>query len=502
MTSNEEFIRRLSQDSTTNEELIRKSIDPPSLVVSKHGDAADPDAKSGPHNPGLPKLGDAVDLDVPCFAVNRGQRGGFKGVRRIEQTWRVSSVDDAIVTLASLEGSYVVRATRDRWTVDRSAAGLWVFRLPNKALIFEGANIDEVTVKDGAPVVPESVREARPVYPAPTQPLSREPTVSATGRNNQKTTSDERRVARPPRSAGESTASKMQRTPGSGHHVNWPWFILGCVFVVAGLALVFWAFALGEITPARRFLLLWILPLVSGVACGCFAGSIRITGPLGTLAVVATGGFAVWLLSFFLLVRIPVDNPNDREPFSREVYEKWKRQHPAEAQSFRDVSEAEATVWYQFFQNGVIYYVTSHNDVFILSSDGGDSRYTRVAKPPTLISHTNQYGDVNERLFDELLPKGTSGEARLSYLELLQTRRIVGGIGTVYVGEGLLETLGEPLQPERLIQNALLSVASDGTRLLINVVNAPTDEVDQENIRAVITLKSDGRFLRDVVWMQ
>lgn len=60
-----------------------------------------------------------------------------------------------------------------------------------------------------------------------------------------------------------------------------------------------------NLTPSRRFLLMWLLPLASGFACGCFAGSLNVSGPLGSLAIAATGGFAVWLLSFFLLPEIP-----------------------------------------------------------------------------------------------------------------------------------------------------------------------------------------------------
>lgn len=48
---------------------------------------------------------------------------------------------------------------------------------------------------------------------------------------------------------------------------------------------------------------MWLLPLSSGFAAGCFVGSLKASGPIGQLAVTATGGFAVWLLSYFLLPR-------------------------------------------------------------------------------------------------------------------------------------------------------------------------------------------------------
>lgn len=85
--------------------------------------------------------------------------------------------------------------------------------------------------------------------------------------------------------------------------VNWPFFIVGCVLLLAALAAFFWGFALGTLTASQRFLLLWLLPLASGFACGCFAGSLHVTGKIGTLATAATGGFAIWVLTFYGLPR-------------------------------------------------------------------------------------------------------------------------------------------------------------------------------------------------------
>jgi uncharacterized protein (TIGR02594 family) len=94
--------------------------------------------------------------------------------------------------------------------------------------------------------------------------------------------------------------------PKATNQIEWQWFIVGCLALVSALASFFWAFSFEKLSPSRRFLLLWMLPLASGFACGCFAGSIKATTK-GTLAVVATGGFAVWLITFFLLQRIPTE---------------------------------------------------------------------------------------------------------------------------------------------------------------------------------------------------
>ena len=83
--------------------------------------------------------------------------------------------------------------------------------------------------------------------------------------------------------------------------IAWPWFIVGCVLLLAALVAFFWGFALGDLTSSQRSLLMWLLPLASGFAAGCFAGSLHATGTVGTVTISAFGGFAVWVLSYFLL---------------------------------------------------------------------------------------------------------------------------------------------------------------------------------------------------------
>jgi hypothetical protein len=74
-----------------------------------------------------------------------------------------------------------------------------------------------------------------------------------------------------------------------------------CLLVAVALAT--WGFALGTLTPDQRQILVWALPLASGFACGSFAGGIsaKAQGILPGLLVTATGGFAVWLITSFML---------------------------------------------------------------------------------------------------------------------------------------------------------------------------------------------------------
>lgn len=93
--------------------------------------------------------------------------------------------------------------------------------------------------------------------------------------------------------------------------VAWPWFIVGCVLLLVAIVGFFWGFAIRNLTSSQHSLLMWILPLSSGFAAGCFAGSLKATGPVGQIAVTATGGFAVWFLSYFLIPKpSPVAPPS------------------------------------------------------------------------------------------------------------------------------------------------------------------------------------------------
>lgn len=105
--------------------------------------------------------------------------------------------------------------------------------------------------------------------------------------------------------------------------------------------MVFWAFAIGDITPARRFLLIWLLPLCSGFACGCFAGSFRVSGPLGTLAIAATGGFAVWLVSYYLLARLDVSPQPPKPVPATSSFEVIDNTTTFDVTAWRPVTEAQ-----------------------------------------------------------------------------------------------------------------------------------------------------------------
>jgi len=82
---------------------------------------------------------------------------------------------------------------------------------------------------------------------------------------------------------------------------------VGCLLL--GVAIVFaaWGFNLKQLSEDQRRILLWVLPLASGVAASAFAGSmsVRAHGLIPGLVITATSGFGVWFLTFFFLFPKP-----------------------------------------------------------------------------------------------------------------------------------------------------------------------------------------------------
>lgn len=100
---------------------------------------------------------------------------------------------------------------------------------------------------------------------------------------------------------GKQSISESHVAPPIGSRAKR--FGVGVCLLGFAMALAAWGFSLGTLTPDQRNILLWALPLASGFACTAFAGGIsaKAQGFWPGVAVTATGGFAVWFLTAFLL---------------------------------------------------------------------------------------------------------------------------------------------------------------------------------------------------------
>lgn len=87
--------------------------------------------------------------------------------------------------------------------------------------------------------------------------------------------------------------------------IEWRYFIVGCIFGFVTIGLAVWGFSLDEMKPHQYWILRWAMPFAGAFASGSFSGAIVTGGKKfwWGLAVAATGGFAVWLLSNLFLLK-------------------------------------------------------------------------------------------------------------------------------------------------------------------------------------------------------
>lgn len=78
-------------------------------------------------------------------------------------------------------------------------------------------------------------------------------------------------------------------------------FSAGAILMLVAAGFAAWGFYKGTLTQDERRILLAVLPLACGTASAAFAGGIsaKYQGAVPGLVITATGGFAVWLITFF-----------------------------------------------------------------------------------------------------------------------------------------------------------------------------------------------------------
>jgi hypothetical protein len=103
-------------------------------------------------------------------------------------------------------------------------------------------------------------------------------------------------------------------------------FVVGIILLLSAVGMAFWGFGTRDLSQDQRWILRWLFPLASGFGAGAFTGSISAKGRRLTygLLVTATGGFAVWLLTYLILTygnppHDPKDNENGKKSAAEET---------------------------------------------------------------------------------------------------------------------------------------------------------------------------------------
>ena len=159
-------------------------------------------------------------------------------------------------------------------------------------------------------------------------------------------------------------------------------------------------------------------------------------------------------------------------------------------------SRVQVAVWYLHFERGLIIYDVSNAWTYILFYETG--LYSQVINPKVLITQHHS-SSINEALFESFMRSESSALTREKYKKLLQDRGnkyIIGGIGTIYVREDLLDELGDPLSTEDYFDDVIQAYGNEKYILIANLLMQYQDE---QTTLAVVLFPEQRRFRVDTV---
>lgn len=155
----------------------------------------------------------------------------------------------------------------------------------------------------------------------------------------------------------------------------------------------------------------------------------------------------------------------------------------------KNVELSFSDVWSQFFEKGRIFYNISERWAIVLFGDT-----TTLNKFPiyeVLISSGPGMTEVRWEIVENLLQKLPEREVQ-KYKELILNNKIRGGIGTLYLSEGLHKKLGDPLGLEFVTQSVLVIRSTDWL-VLGGVKNR---DGDADNTCVIEMFLNTNHFLR------
>jgi hypothetical protein len=188
------------------------------------------------------------------------------------------------------------------------------------------------------------------------------------------------------------------------------------------------------------------------------------------------------------------------------VLEQWKEdQGEFLKQHGLPADDRRINVWFQFFAKGVILYDVPDGVSWILKLSSG--QFIRVTNPEVLVSEHHRE-EINWQLFDELADTAKITLAdRAAYRELFREKKIIGGIGTLFLRHALLKEIGPPqdmpntlrgVHTEDFMEDILYS-SGPQYELLVGLPNRAADDPTNRRTRAVIALFRDGSYRKFTV---
>lgn len=155
---------------------------------------------------------------------------------------------------------------------------------------------------------------------------------------------------------------------------------------------------------------------------------------IGTLVMIAIGYFY-----FFSEKPISYYKKYDKEIASKS-YQHFRRTNSTESLMLPQNGKA-CTVWQQFFVGGYVIYDVTNDKVFVL--EDSSKTFSEHKRVNSFIRQGDKWKDINWDVSKPLL-ENIPDDQKASYLDLLYSKTLVGGIGTIFFKHQLLDELGKP----------------------------------------------------------
>lgn len=194
------------------------------------------------------------------------------------------------------------------------------------------------------------------------------------------------------------------------------------------------------------------------------------------------------------------------EHHSWKVFDAWVKQHPEITRQYGVPKDTKfISVHEQNFASGyVAYNVTDAWSAWLYSKT---NEFKKLANPSKHLT-PGSGSEVEEDVFAHVT-KGMSESEKARYRFLVDSRvkssdfkgiGIIGGIGTLYIANRLLEDFGEPKENEFFVVDVVYGSA-DGYEVLAGLRHG-LGRTTPDSPKSVYVLFRDGRFVRHVVFPQ
>lgn len=168
------------------------------------------------------------------------------------------------------------------------------------------------------------------------------------------------------------------------------------------------------------------------------------------------------------------DSKNKNQKQSAELLTWWLSNNPELLSERGQLNSVKfLTVWSQHFPSGRVIY--NHADGWALILDGRNGSFEKVETLDALITSGHGNSIIEENVLNDYLPNYTK-DNKERVKTLIRERKLLGGIGTLFIRDHLYQKLGWPKYGEYLEQDVVFGKANNSYFVFIGLQNRPGDD--------------------------